>query len=53
MDEVGAFCRRETLNHAANALDQTINCSSGIVPQQRFELCERHFDRVVMMTLQS
>jgi hypothetical protein len=46
MEEVGALGRKEAVEHAPDALDQSIDSSCGLVPQQRLELCEGHLYRV-------
>jgi len=46
MEEVGTLVREEAVEHAADALDQDIDGSCRLVPEQRLELCEGHLDRV-------
>lgn len=46
MEEFGALGGKEAVEHAADALDQSVDSSCGLVPQQRLELCEGHLDRV-------
>ena len=52
-EEVLAFMRMVEIANTADFLPEGIDCSGGLCSQMRFELVECHFDRVVMMTLES